>query len=84
MARKKLTIAILVFAFTAAASVIPVAITLAVLNIYLSGHGIIELGTFQVFSGMDASNLLFTAAVIFSGLIGSALYWRISKPKEEC
>jgi hypothetical protein len=80
--RNRIIIAIIVFLAISLLSTVPIAIVLAILNIYLSGHGIIELGTFQMFPGMDAAYLLFTIAVIFSGLVGSALYWRISKPPE--
>ena len=79
--RKRVAIAVLIFVATAVATAIPAAIVLALLDIYLSGHSIVELASVPVFPGLDVSNFLFIATVILSGFIWGLLYWRFSKPR---
>ena len=79
--RKRGFIAIFVFVFVASACAIPTAIGYAIVDIYLSGHSILDISAVQIFPGMDASNFIFIVAVIFSGFLASLLYWRLSRPK---
>jgi hypothetical protein len=81
--KKRILLASLVFFVFTALSLIPIAIVLAILDLYLSGQSIVNLGTTEVFMGLDWLNFIFILSALFTGLVAAGIYWRFSKPSED-
>lgn len=80
---KRFLIASLIFIGTTLASFIPIGIGLAIADIYLSGHGYIDLRTTQTFGGADWFNMIFIFSTLITGILSAGIYWYLSKPSEE-
>ena len=79
--KKRIVIASIVFVVISLVSFIPVAIAISIADLYLSGHGIIEMHRVFLLPDMDAANLVFITLVLGSGILGAAIYWWLSKAK---
>ena len=76
---KRKMISLFVFIISVAISFVPVAIGLTILNLYLSGHGMIDLSTTIVVGSLDLNNLLFILFTMLAGATGVTIYLIISK-----
>jgi hypothetical protein len=68
-----------VFVASLAVSIVPIAMLLTILNLYLSGNGIIDISVAYAWDEMSIANLLFIMLTLMCGGVGAVLYASISK-----